>query len=128
MGYRSKVVMAIRKSEQTQFAIDAFTTASWSYSGELYFVRREMNDDIVLFISDGYSIKWYENYPEEYPVVFKLCDVMRTLNDNDLEEMFQFVRFGEEFDDTEFDGCLDVLNAYRKIEYWYDTEQAMEEL
>lgn len=35
---------------------------------------------------------------------------------------------GEEFDDTEFDGCLDVLNAYRKIEYWYDTEQAMEEL
>jgi hypothetical protein len=101
MGYRSKVVMAIRKTEQTQFAIEAFASATWD-SGEPKFNRKEMKDEIVVFVSDGYSIKWYDDDPDNYPGIAKLCSVINELNTGDeLEEQYQFIRLGEELDDTE---------------------------
>ena len=112
MGYRSQVVMAISK-ELIPFLLLA--TSKCKETEELVFKygnldRNYENDKSWLLVWDG--IKWYEGYPD-IDAIEKFIDDAESgdwaiTNDDGQdvhsEELFRFVRVGEEHGDVEVRG------------------------
>lgn len=112
MGYRSQVVMAISK-ELVPFLLLA--TSKCKETEELVFKygnleRNYENDKSWLLVWDG--IKWYEGY-SDIDAIEKFIDdaesgdwVITNDDGQDVhsEELFRFVRVGEEFGDIDVRG------------------------
>ena len=115
MGYRSQVVLAISK-ELIPFLILA-TSKNKEAEALVFketdkFDRNYENDKSWLLMWDG--IKWYEGYHD----VDVFNRLMEMLDAQGLEDLYGFIRIGEETDDIEQRGAPYEFDLYvnRSIE------------
>lgn len=97
MGYRSEVVLAIKKEVLTK-ALIASQTIPTSFSDKTLWDAIEERGDSIYYVVN--QVKWYQGYAEIDAVTAFIRWIEDTLSDED----FGFIRLGEETDDNELLG------------------------
>ena len=118
MGYRSDVAIAIHKDLQGEFLTFLNTE---KLMADIFGERSDftLNKD---YQGDGHwlftasSIKWYTTW-DEFADIQMFEKFMETMEeDEDKEELFRFLRIGEELEDIEYRGGWYEADIYVKRE------------
>ena len=110
MGYRSKIAIAIHKDVIGEFLTFLKTTEIMHeiFGKHGFTLDKDFKGDgHWLFTED--DIKWYTDLPENYPEV-DAFEKFFAFMDEEHEDMYRFVRIGEQHDDIETRGD------------WYDSD------
>lgn len=115
MGYRSEVLLAVSAKAYALLTTKIAKGGPFAelFSDECTSDQRDYDNDGSKMFLWG-SVKWYDSYPE----VAAVEQFMSTLDENDMEEEYKFVRVGEDMDDNEGRGWgFDDIYITRSINY-----------
>ena len=118
MGYRSEVVLAVSKELMPHFLS---VMAKHPESRELVFghndeLEQDYQDEGHFFVRWG-SIKWYEGYPDIDTFENFMNECGEMVDNKDKEDMFKFIRIGEDYADIEERGYGFDIHVNRTIDY-----------
>ena len=98
MGYRSRVAIAIRQDAVAEFEAACPVAVAELFNAP-YRIKCDKAGTAQLYVVD--SVKWYDDDPDFQEV----AEIVRWMRDND-DELFRFVRAGEDSGDMEDRGYL----------------------
>ena len=117
MGYRSEVVLAVNKEIMPEFLAHLATNEgarNLVYSDADHTEPNYEHDGSLLVAWSG--IKWYEGYPD-VDTIEKFMSMCEEDAEGRKEEMFRFVRIGEDYEDIETRGYGFEIYVNRTIDY-----------
>ena len=118
MGYRSEVVLAVNKEILPEFLAHLATNDAAKrlvFSDHCELDQDYQGEGHLLVAWTG--IKWYEGYPEIDTFENFMNECGEMVDNKDKEEMFKFVRIGEDYADIEERGYGFDIWVNRTIDY-----------
>ena len=118
MGYRSEVVLAVNKEIIPEFL--AYLATNEEARNLVYSHADHLDQDYEqgghLLVSWS-GIKWYEGYPEIDVIEKFTLECGEMVDNKDKEDMFKFIRIGEDYADIEERGYGFDIHVNRTIDY-----------
>ena len=118
MGYRSEVVLAVNKEIMPEFLAYLATNddAKRLVFSEADHLDQDYQGEGHLLVSWS-DIKWYEGYPDIDTFENFMNECGEMVDNKDKEDMFKFIRIGEDYADIEERGYGFDIHVNRAIDY-----------